>query len=210
MEDFTIFNSFIHKSRLEYDKKNELIELIKNNYKKNPHKTPKGWNCTVHSTYGQRNTIPKDLTKIIENKCNEFLDNYKEQLMIKGEYYLNNIWYNAYKGNQFQEPHTHGDSLFSGCYYLKFNKDVHHQTIFYNPNFDLNFSKIEDNPYFVYELDCQEDDIIFFPSSLKHSTKGIKNNTTDEMRITISFNVAHSLLEFKNLKNINNKKFVYN
>lgn len=190
--ELNLFNSIIWKSKINYDKKYELIEIIKDNYERNPNQTPKDWKCVVHSTFKHKNNhIPQDLLELITNKSEEFLSVYKKKLKIDGTYYIKDIWYNAYKGNQFQEPHTHGGVLFSGCYYLKFDKNVHHQTTFYNPNFNINYSKLEDNSYFCFSPDCEEDDVIFFPSSLKHGTQGIKNSS-DDMRITVSFNIANS------------------
>lgn len=192
--EYSIFNSLIWKTKINYNEKEQLIKIIENNYLKNPNQTPKGWGCTLHTSFKQKNRyIPKDLIKIFEDKCNEFLDLYEKKLKISGNYYLQDYWYNAYKGNQFQEPHTHGTSLFSGCYYLKFNKEYCHQTEFYNPNFNLDYSKLEGNDYFCFNLDCEEDDLIIFPSFLKHGTKGIKNKKEyDDLRITITFNVTNS------------------
>lgn len=201
-----IFNSTIWKSKIDYPNKNKLIKTIEQNYKKNPNQTPKGWKCMVHSSFKtEDNQIPADLLKIIENKSNEFLDIYENKLKITGDYYINDIWYNAYGKHQFQEPHTHGDALFSGCYYLKLNKNIHHQTTFYNPNFGLDYSKLESNTYFYFNPDCEEDDVIFFPSFLKHGTKGINNINVEDIRITISFNITNSSVCYeRNNKNLIN------
>jgi hypothetical protein len=199
---YNIFNSIIWKSKINYLNKNELIKTIEQNYKKNPNQTPKEWKCMVHSSFKLNdNQIPTDLLKIIENKSNKFLDIYEKQLKIKGEYYINNIWYNAYGKHQFQEPHIHGDSLFSGCYYLKFNKNIHHQTTFYNPNFNLDYSKLKGNSYFCFNPDCEEDDIIFFPSFLKHGTQGISDINAEDIRITISFNITNSFVCYEKSNN---------
>ena len=192
--NYNIFNSTIWKSKLNYPDKNELIKKIEQNYKKNPNQTPKKWKCAVHSSFDNEDTqIPTDLLKIIENKSNEFLDTFDKNSLIPGDYRIFDIWYNAYGKTQFQEPHHHGNSLFSGCYYLKFNKNIHYQTIFYNPNFNLNYSKLKNNSYFCFNPDCEEDDIIFFPSSLKHGTKGVSDCVNiEDLRITISFNIRNS------------------
>ena len=192
--NYNIFNSTIWKSKINYPDKNELIKKIEQNYKKNPNQTPEKWKCILHSSYKNGdNHILTDLLKIIENKANEFLDTFDKNSLILGEYKFSDIWYNAYGKNQFQEPHNHGGAIFSGCYYLKFNKNIHHQTMFYNPNFNIDCSKLENNPYFCFEPDCEEDDIIFFPSFLKHGTKGISDCVNiEDLRITISFNIINS------------------
>ena len=50
---------------------------------------------------------------------------------------------------------------------------------------------LEQNSYFYFESDCEEDDLIIFPSNLKHGTKGLKDVNSDELRITISFNIVN-------------------
>jgi uncharacterized protein (TIGR02466 family) len=136
----------------------------------------------------------------LKKKIIEFLEDCPIGLKIRGTYILSQIWYNIYGKNHFQEPHNHGNSLFSGCYYLKINKDIHHQTTFYNPNFNLDYSKVEQNSYFCFTPDCDEDDLIIFPSFLKHGTKGIKKNSSNELRITISFNIINPDICIDNYK----------
>jgi uncharacterized protein (TIGR02466 family) len=150
----------------------------------------------VHSSFKKEKSISEDfedyLLDEIEEKLKQFLKIYVKKINIRGDYIINHIWYNAYGKNQFQEPHNHGDALFSGCYYLKFNKNIHHQTTFYNPNFNLDYSKLENNSYFCFTPDCEEDDVIIFPSFLKHGTKGISDLNTEDTRITISFNISNN------------------
>lgn len=193
-----MFETLIWKSKIYYPQKQKFIKICENEYLKKPSKIPDGWNCNIHSSFSHTNknyncgNIPEDLIFLIEEKLNEFFDNeFKSTL--KGRYYISNIWYNIYKKNQFQESHNHGTCLFSGCYYLKFNKNCHEQTFFHNPNFNINFKKVENEPYFCSNVNCEEDDIIIFPSNLKHGTKGVVKNC-DESRITISFNVDNDFL----------------
>ena len=204
-----LFTTPIFKTKIEYENKSMLSKLLEEEFWKNINNTPKNWKCNVHSSFGQNNkNIPNDLTRLIIEKSIEYLSNISNNISIENKYYMNEIWYNVYGKDSFQEPHTHGDSLFSGCYYLKFNKKKHHQTIFYNPNFSLDYSKLENNPYFCNNLECEEDDLIIFPSSLLHGTRGIKNiksNDDIELRITISFNILNSKIL---LNSVRHKKSV--
>jgi hypothetical protein len=51
----------------------------------------------------------------------------------------------------------------------------------------------------------EEDDIIIFPSFLKHGTKGISDLNTEDIRITISFNISNNSVCYeKSNKNIIN------
>ena len=190
---YNLFNSYIWKSKIKYDNKENLIKTLSEDFYKNRNKFTPAWGCFVYSSFKdpEQNNIPEDLLDIIEKKISEYLNNCPEELKIKGTYHLRDIWYNVYEKDYFQEPHDHGDCLFSGCYYLKFNKDIHHQTTFYNPNFNLNYKKSKQNSYFCFEADCEEDDLIIFPSNLKHGTKGLKDINSNELRITISFNILN-------------------
>lgn len=191
---YNLFDSYIWKSKVKYKNKDNLIQTLSEEFYKNRNKLKSGWKCFVYSTYNdpKQNSIPEDLLDIVEGKIYEYINNCPEELKIKGKYYLYQIWYNVYEKNYFQEPHAHRGSLFSGCYYLKFNKNIHHQTTFYNPNYDIDYKKIEQNSYFCFEPDCEEDDLIIFPSNLRHGTKGLKDINSDELRITISFNIANT------------------
>lgn len=190
---YKLFDSYVWKSKIKYDKKQKLVKNLIRNYLDDKNKLTVNWMCFVYSSFEhqEKNNLPEDLLDIIEEKIKDYLKDCPEELQIKGTYILSDIWYNIYEKNYFQEPHVHGNSLFSGCYYLKFNKEKHHQTTFYNPNYNLDYSKLERNSYFSFESDCEEDDIIIFPSNLKHGTKGIKEKDSEEIRITISFNVIN-------------------
>ncbi len=188
------FNSYIWKSKVNYKNKNELIDIITKDFYENKNRLTSDWDCFVYSSYDEQENknIPDEFINIIENIFLKFLKNCPKDLRIKGQYSISNVWYNVYEKNYFQEPHDHGNSLFSGCYYLKFNKDIHHQTTFYNPNYNLDYKKIKDNPHFCNQINCEEDDIIIFPSKLKHGTSGMIEKKSDELRITISFNIDNT------------------
>jgi uncharacterized protein (TIGR02466 family) len=205
-----LFNSYIWKSKINYDKKDELIKNLTNDYYENKNKLTPRWNSLSYSSFTERRNdkIPEDLIDLIEDKMLEFLKDFSTELKIKEEYILHNIWYNIYGKNNYQEPHIHAPSLFSGCYYLKLNKDIHYQTTFYNPNFDVDYLKVKENPYFSFTPDCEEDDIIIFPSCLKHGTKGVKKNFSNDLRMTISFNVTNPNVCIDNHQN-QTKKMPY-
>ena len=197
---FNLFDSYIWKSKVKYDNKENLVKTLSEDFYKNKNKLTPSWDCFVYSSFKdlEQNKIPEDLLDILEEKIYEYINNCPEELRIKGKYILNEIWYNIYEKNYFQEPHNHGTALFSGCYYLKFNKKKHCQTTFYNPNYDLDYKNINQNSYFCFEPDCEENDLIIFPSNLKHGTKGLKDKNSNELRITISFNITNTDMCFTN------------
>ena len=121
---YNLFDSYIWKSKIKYDNKDKLIETLSKDFYKNKNKLTPDWKCFIYSSYKhpEQDNIPEDLLDIIEEKISEYLNNCPEELQIKGTYILSEVWYNIYEENYFQEPHNHGNALFSGCYYLKFNK----------------------------------------------------------------------------------------
>lgn len=207
MTNYNIFTCPIWKSKINYIHKKELIKEIEKNYEKQPNLKPNGWKCNLHTSFTykeEENFLVNEhetLLRDIRNKLEEFVCIHNLKMNLEGNFIMSNIWYNAYMNNQFQEPHDHSGSIFSGCYYLKFNKNKHYQTKFYNPNYNLDHIKLENNPYFCFTPNCEEDDLIIFPSMIKHGTQGVKENC-DEMRITISFNVKN--------ENIVNSKSIFN
>jgi hypothetical protein len=203
-----LFNSTIIKIKINYKKKKDLILSIEREYSKNPHKIPKKWNCDIHSTFDENYlTIPEDLINLLEVVS---IKSISHLFTFPGNLGITNIWYNVCNKSQFQEPHSHAGSLFSGCYYLKFNKNLHHPTTFYNPNFGLISTLMKDKTYFQQRIPCQEDDLLIFPSNLMHSTEGIihNNQDTNNLRITVSFNIVDTFLYYQE-KNLNRKLIKY-
>ena len=190
----TLFNSYVWKSKVKYENKNTFIETISKEFRENKHRLTPKWGCLVYSSFRDEGyaKIPEDLLNIIRKKISDFVSDFPEIQEIGGEYLLQDSWYNVYENNYYQEPHDHEPATFSGCYYLKFNKKIHHQTVFHNPSFNSQYDCLVDNPYFCNHLECDEDDIIIFPSNLRHGTKGMRDKHFDDLRITISFNIVNT------------------
>ena len=93
------------------------------------------------------------------------------------------------------------EGTFSAIHYIKYDKATHGPTNFFNPlmftQFDCftnNITKILDNKliensaYFkTWSIDCKEDDLIIFPSYLKHNV--ISNLSQNNYRITSAINI---------------------
>jgi hypothetical protein len=77
--------------------------------------------------------------------------------------------------------------MFSGVYYMKYNEKEHSATRFYNPYFELDFDKVQTNPFFVNSPDIKENDVFIFPSDVGHD---VSEQASSDLRITIAFNVA--------------------
>lgn len=186
-----LFETSIFKFQIKLQNKEEIIKIIKNKYSKNPYLMPKYWNCNIHSSFTKKggDYFLNDISHVIMKKFNLIKENFDINY---GNYLIKNIWYNVYDKNQYQEIHDHGDSFYSGVYYLKISK-CHNGTIFCNPNHLINFSKVEKNEKFVKSIDIEEEDLIFFPSYLRHGV--LPSKECEDLRITISFNIINDYLD---------------
>lgn len=105
---------------------------------------------------------------------------------------INEIWYNYYSDDDYQDWHNHVGSIFNPIHYscihfLSFDPKNHNPTVFLDPledtrNLSLDFSC----PYHHYP-NVNEGDLIMFPSYLKHCVFPVKNQN-DYPRITIALN----------------------
>lgn len=201
-----LFPDQYYQTSLIYDEKEKLIDEIETRYNETPTVKPESWSEDVHTSFSYeqptnlgcytRSYIPLSLVEKINTVVQEFV--VFKNLSKIGIFRIDDIWYNAYKGTQYQHPHKHGNALFSGIYYLKFNKKVHNSTLFYNPHFEFSSEYMEmlkETPFFAQKPDVQENDIFIFPSGVAHKVDASYSN---EMRITVAFNV---ICDFYNIKN---------
>jgi hypothetical protein len=118
----------------------------------------------------------------------------------KVKYFFEVVNYSAVKHNSFMKPHTHAECDFAMVHYVSFNQKQHIPTIFLNPCYFSGFlrnkghvNKIlntsDTNNSWAFEewrYDVEEDDIIIFPSLLKHY---VRNKDSEKLRVTIASNV---------------------
>ena len=147
------------------------INIIERNYRDYPFQnrwSADGTNVhTGHSDDEDRRRyinyyfLGKEYEKIVERFCKE--NNVKQH------YRIGDIWYNYYRGGQYQTPHTHeGD--FTAVHYLKFNRFKHSTTKFVDPTIRMPF--------------IREGTLIIFPATYAHYVKPQKS---EDSRLTIAF-----------------------
>jgi uncharacterized protein (TIGR02466 family) len=194
-----MFKNPFFQTKLDYSGRDQLIKQISAEYEKAPTKKPASWEENVHTSivyedyennldYFQKSGIPLDLVVEIDKIVQLFVIDL--DIADIGTFYIAEMWYNAYANAQFQQPHKHSNKtnmMFSGVYYIKFNKAEHSATRFYNPYFDINFKKVSNNPFFVTAPDINENDVLIFPSDVGHDV--LEQNSKD-LRITVAFNVG--------------------
>jgi len=145
-----------------------------------------------HRTFNQLHKVEqfKHLADKIMSHCKKYgnLLGYSDSQLSKLK--MTNMWFNKSDKDDFNFPHTHAGSLFSGAYYLKTTEE--NKISFHDFS---NMILIPDNPnnYLNIEswLQCTTNHLIIFQSDLVHSNP--RQINTGE-KITISFNVVYENL----------------
>ena len=94
-------------------------------------------------------------------------------------------WFAKFEKGNYSQIHNHGKADISGVYYYKTNGDDG-DFFFESPNPFLGTTKCFWGAGRRWEYKPREGLILLFPGWLKH---GVKTNTTDNTRISLSFNI---------------------
>ena len=116
------------------------------------------------------------ITKILSEELSLFLS-----AMSLGSCSIKEAWYEQASHNDFHEVHSHGLIGYSSVCYIEFDKKEHTGTKFLCP-----FENFLTGSCMTGEVNVDEGDIIFFPSSLLHYTSPNKSN---KERLVLSFNL---------------------
>jgi hypothetical protein len=189
------------------EEKKKIINIIIKNYNKDPLRN--NWDknsvykSTIHHCYNdyENKNFNKVDFKFLVPHYKKIIDSFCKEMKVinKYKYTFKIVNYTASKKESFMKFHLHEDCNFSMVHYLKFNNKKHTPTLFESPYYfnDLlpfkNTFKIfskEDLKNLWHEkevfINTVEDDVIIFPSILKH---GIFQKKTNELRITIASNI---------------------
>lgn len=188
-----IFPSLLFITKLEIDNIEEIKKDIIENHKSyvsknkiNDEMTPYGENAFTRLEF---NPKYKNLIESIERIIDRSL---KESLLFTDlNCYVSAMWSTCTCPGESGEDHYHSNSYFSGVFY-PFDSTPS-QLRFYSPNhenYSLNVcGNINTwNPYnsASYDLQPQKNNLIFFPSYLKHRV--LKNNS-NIVRYSLAFNI---------------------
>ena len=192
-----------------YDKKN-ILNTIEKNYKINENRDKSLYGDLHHSFMDEENEkfkkidyVKSKLVQVYNNIFKDFTNNVlKTQKKFSYNYTIEN--YTATKNNQYMKSHNHlPDVDFTSVHYLQFDRTQHQNTVFLNMNDFGNYirhirkdfyncvdSKSFENSYLFsnFSYNVEEDDMIIFPSILKHEIPKQKNNL-DKLRVTIVCNL---------------------
>jgi uncharacterized protein (TIGR02466 family) len=110
-----------------------------------------------------------------------------QTMEIAEEVSISNFWCNVNKNKDFNLPHSHPQTIFSGVYYVKVPENSG-DLIFERPDNQQYFfvpKKYSEYTFQKYILVPQEGVAVFFPAYLDHY---VQPNTTNEERISVAFN----------------------
>jgi hypothetical protein len=201
-----------------YDKE-KIIDTITSNYKKEKIRDSWGLNSgsffktDIHHSHGDESS--EKFKKINYDKLipcyHKPIENYVSLLTDKSfNYKFEIVNYSAVTHNSFMKPHAHPNCDFSMVHYVSFDKEQHLPTIFLNPYFFSGYINNEDKLKKIFynnvsitsswlfeewTHDIEEDDVIIFPSVLKHY---VRNIDSEKLRVTIATNITIEETEKKN------------
>lgn len=205
MQTYSMFPSQIYKTRIDpksYDKE-EIIRTAMENYEKDPSKNNWDDESDLHHCYGTMYDAPPALKslsssygKAIDECMNSISKNHN-----KFEYRWKMV--NFAVNTKYMAPHDHfykiGDwqSTYSCCHYISYHWKYHSPTRFLNPLVIAQYHRnlvemsnlldknaIDNSTYFVDgTAPVEEDDMIIFPSYLKHVVKNGMKRESDKPRI---------------------------
>ena len=198
---FTLFPTPVYRVNLsnhkEFKEKSvpKLIEL----FKKEPDKKAK-WATMCHTWQAGFNDIVPNYFECIQKEVDVAIEEYCRSLGLPPFRYEKTGWFNVHDSSMYQEVHNHIPAIFSGIYYIQFDKTKDSQVIFRNPSETflslMAGSKVPiSNPallqhtLFDTNFILEEGDLILFPASLDHLVPKAKQ-PHDGLRVTLSFNVT--------------------
>ena len=125
-----------------------------------------------------------DIKKFIEEGLNRFTT---QVLLSKQKLKITQSWSNKNPKGSIVHQHMHSNSIVSGVFYFRVNKDQPPIT-FHKSQYELLTMNYTDNNNFnsgVFNLQINTGELIIFPSQTGHS---VSMNRSDDIRISLSFN----------------------
>ena len=218
MHKVDLFPSSIWKTKIDplsYDKIG-LLDLVKENYSKDPNRNNTGakptWNLHHYMYDWDNDSFQKPnlqpMVGVYGEAIKQFITELKLGKDVKYRYSVTDITVSSTGQNLKEHDHFYRDenyeSTFSCVHYIKFNKDVHPLPWFNNP---LMFSQYNENTkhmrqvldktniehssyYEEWSIPIEEDDFIIFPAWLKH---GVHETKTEELRVSCVVNIEFEI-----------------
>lgn len=159
---------------------------------------PNGWNDGVKTNIKSRYNSIKDFQmKNLENYIELHVKNYIKTVGAwePMPYRLAHSWINIVDNQGFQNWHQHSDASISGVYYYQTSEDDG-DISFRTPNafVELELFPLGTTTEKFYNIKPKTGKLLLFPGWLSHS---VVKNTTDNTRISISFNYLRDNFSIK-------------
>ena len=209
-EVFDFFPLTVFKDRIiiSQKEKNEIINFIFNSEKKTKNIQKRKGDAWLGDTRGQEYLFKNSKMKNLANLVSEKIKLYTEMLSLDNEklsFFYQRSWATITQTKERIQPHSHDQSNISFAYYLLKPKNsgnirfiVEPQNeiakgLFHKEKLDLGLLKsVTKHNTPNIDLNVEEDNIIIFPSKIKHATT---TNVTENPRISISGDVTIMLKE---------------
>ena len=157
------------------------IDAKKIKFKEQKITVTKDWISKTVSSFAHKNTLTESSLKYLMDCIVKSLDRKYRNYEIG----LTNIWTNKYNKDDYQEPHIHPFSTFSFIIYKNVKES---ETYFLSPYRDLIASFNVGNIFeSMYKLECRNNQMVIFPSFVKHGVHKNSNNETIAGNIKFRF-----------------------
>ena len=144
----------------------------------------------VSDTSFKKNLIAEEKLSLFQQEVDYHVVQYflgmGVTLSPSSNYKIMSSWMTSTEKNQYAVVHGHGGSDISGVYYFK-STEVDGDLFFENPNRFIKNSLCFEHIPSRWKTAPKVGKIVLFPSWLEHGTHP---NTTDNLRISISFNIT--------------------
>lgn len=195
MSNFEIFekNIFcsqiysVHLNNIDNKKIEEESYLLKQKYNSEKMTNYGGWQSP--SKWYMEDLDKTEILKLLK-EIKIAVENISKKWDL--EVFISNFWININGKYNFNYPHEHNSSVFSGVYYVKCNKESGN-LIFERPDnqkFFIDESRDNEYRFQAYSIQPKPSQLFIFPSYLKHF---VEPNLSNDDRISIAFNFVKNL-----------------
>lgn len=166
-------------------------------------------NRTSLDSYILDRDVFKDLKNVLTDKVNTYFQEVYQPVNEDLKLYITQSWLNFTTEGGHHHPHSHGNSIVSGVFYFRADKEidqivfVRRQNLDYLNTFDLAIEKKQTSDFNAefWGVNVDTNMLVMFPSTVTHQ---VNTTTNKNVRISLAFNtfIRGTLGSKKNLTEI--------
>ena len=166
-------------------------------------------NKTSLDSYILDRDVFKDLKNVLTDKVNTYFQEVYEPVNEDLKLYITQSWLNFTTEGGHHHSHSHGNSIVSGVFYFRADKEidlivfVRRQNLDYLNTFDLAIEKKQTSDFNAefWGVNVDTNMLVMFPSTVTHQ---VNTTTNTNVRISLAFNtfIRGTLGSKKNLTEI--------